>query len=128
VPRVHFLSLMLAITVCGALWFLPFAIAEAVGGGRISPTPANLAAIVFSAIFPAVIGNVFWNRGVAKVGASVAGQFVYLMPVFGAVLAWLFLGERLYLYHIAGIALILTGIWITSRGRRGAVALPGGID
>jgi len=35
--------------------------------------------------------------------------------VFGVVLAWLFLGERLELYHLAGIALILTGIVITSR-------------
>jgi len=35
--------------------------------------------------------------------------------VFGVVLAWLFLGERLMLFHLAGIALILTGIMITSR-------------
>ena len=37
----------------------------------------------------------FWNRGVEQVGANVAGLFVHLMPVFGVVLAWLFLGERL---------------------------------
>jgi len=41
------------------------------------------------------------------------------MPVFGIVLAWLFLGEGLAPFHVAGIALILTGIWLTSRyGRR----------
>ena len=63
-----------------------------------------------------------WNRGVAEVGASVAGLFVHLMPVFGIVLAWLVLGERLLPYHVAGIALILAGIWLTSRqGRRGDV-------
>jgi drug/metabolite transporter (DMT)-like permease len=37
------------------------------------------------------------------------------MPVFGVALAWLFLGERPAPYHAAGIALILCGIWATSR-------------
>ena len=37
------------------------------------------------------------------------------MPVFGTVLAWFFLDEKLRLYHLAGIALILTGIYVTSR-------------
>ena len=49
-----------------------------------------------------------------------AGLFVHLMPVFGVVLAWVFLGERLAPYHVVGIALILTGIGITSRRARGA--------
>jgi drug/metabolite transporter (DMT)-like permease len=74
-----------------------------------------------------VIGYVFWNHGVERVGASVAGLFVYLLPVFGVALAWLFLDERLYLYHVAGIALILTGIWIASRHSR-AVKAPAGLD
>jgi len=37
------------------------------------------------------------------------------MPVFAVLLAWIFLGERLALFHVAGIALILSGIWITTR-------------
>ena len=37
------------------------------------------------------------------------------MPVFGIILASMFLGERLMLYHIVGIALILSGIGLTSR-------------
>ena len=75
-----------------------------------------------------MLAYIFWNRGVEQVGASVAGLFVHLMPVFGVVLAWIFLGERLALFHVAGIALILTGIWITSRlGRRPAPA-PAGTD
>jgi drug/metabolite transporter (DMT)-like permease len=62
-----------------------------------------------------VLAYTFWNRGVEAVGANVAGLFVHLMPVFGVVLAWLFLAERPAPYHAAGIALILCGIWVTSR-------------
>ena len=55
----------------------------------------------------------------AELGANVAGLFVHLMPAFGVLLAWIFLGERLEPYHVTGILLILTGIWLTSRyGRK----------
>ncbi|MEQ1518771.1 MAG: DMT family transporter, partial [Usitatibacteraceae bacterium] len=69
-------------------------------------------------IFPSVIGYVFWNRAVEQVGPSVAGLFMHLMPVFGSVLAWLFLGERLEWFHLVGIALIFAGIFMTTRAAR----------
>lgn len=46
----------------------------------------------------------------AELGANRAGQFLRLMPAFGAVLSMLFLGERLYGFHAVGIALIALGI------------------
>jgi drug/metabolite transporter (DMT)-like permease len=93
-------------------------------GGHVELTVATVAAMLYCGIFPSFVGYVFWNRGVAEVGANVAGIFVHLMPAFGALLAWLFLDERIYLFHIVGIALILAGIALTTRGRR-AVPEPG---
>jgi len=87
-------------------------------GGRVELTPATVGAMLYVGIFPSFVGYVFWNRGVAEVGPNVAGIFVHLMPAFVAVLAWLFLDERLYLFHVVGIALILAGIALTTRGRR----------
>jgi drug/metabolite transporter (DMT)-like permease len=92
--------------------------------GRAEFRPATIAAMLYVGIFPSFVGYVFWNRGVAEVGPTVAGIFVHLMPAFGALLAWLFLDERIYLFHIVGIALILAGIALTTRGRR-AVPEPG---
>jgi drug/metabolite transporter (DMT)-like permease len=49
----------------------------------------------------------------------VAGLFIHLVPAFTIALAWLFLGERLQLYHGAGVALIVLGIYLTTiAGRR----------
>ena len=48
---------------------------------------------------------------------NVAGIFVHLMPAFGSLLAWMFLGESIRLYHLVGISLILAGIALTTRGR-----------
>jgi drug/metabolite transporter (DMT)-like permease len=86
----------------------------------------SFAALIGVAIFSSVLAYVFWNRGVELLGPAVAGLFVHLMPVFGALLAWLFLGERLEPYHLAGMALILTGIAVTSRA--GRPVLPAGTD
>lgn len=86
--------------------------------GRVTFTPATISAMLYVGIFPSFVGYIFWNRGVAEVGSNVAGLFVHLMPAFGSLLAWLFLDERLYLYHLVGIGLILAGIGLTARNRR----------
>ena len=55
------------------------------------------------------------EQGVAVVGPANAGVFLYLMPVFASVLAIIFLGEELHLYHLGGITLIAFGIWQATR-------------
>jgi drug/metabolite transporter (DMT)-like permease len=111
---------MLACCGCvGVMLLAPLAAIEILFlGGHAEFTPATIAAMLYVGIFPSFVGYVFWNRGVAEVGPQVAGIFVHLMPAFGALLAWLFLDERIYLFHIAGIALIVAGIALTTRGRR----------
>jgi drug/metabolite transporter (DMT)-like permease len=86
--------------------------------GHVELTAATVAAMLYVGIFPSFVGYIFWNRGVAEVGPNVAGIFVHLMPAFGALLAWLFLDESIQLFHIVGIALILAGIALTTRGHR----------
>lgn len=103
----------------GVLLLLPLFAAEMIfWDGKIEISPATLGAMLYVGIFPSFVGYIFWNRGVHEVGPNVAGIFVHLMPAFGALLAWLFLGERIRLYHIVGIALILAGVALTSRGHR----------
>ena len=124
----HMLTFLFALIVVGIVCVLPFFIAEFTWGRRMTPSIANFAALAALGLFPSLLGYIFWNRGVEQVGASVAGLFAHLMPVFGVILAWIFLGERLALFHVTGIALILTGIWITSRLGRRPVPVPAGTD
>ena len=107
---------------------LPLFLVELTFGRPMELTAVNVAALASVALFSSVLAYIFWNQGVEAVGASVAGLFVHLMPVFGVVLAWLFLGERLASYHLAGIALILTGIYVTSRYGRRAAPVPAATD
>jgi len=62
------------------------------------------------------------------VGPYVIVRQAIWVGVFGVVLAWVFLGEKLALYHLAGIGLILAGITITSRAGRRGVPVPAATD
>lgn len=116
------LSFLFVLAVIGDLCMLPFWLGEMAFGRAFVWGLEAFAALVAIALFSSILAYLFWNRGVAEVGANVAGLFLHLMPVYGVLLAWVFLDERLAPYHVAGIALILTGIWITSRRRSIPVA------
>jgi drug/metabolite transporter (DMT)-like permease len=64
-----------------------------------------------------VLAYFFWNTAVARVGAERASTFLHLMPLFGAVLAAIFLGESLLWYHYLGALLIFSGLFIASQAR-----------
>ena len=80
--------------------------------------PANLAALGYVALFPSVLAYVIWNRAVAELGANRTGQYIHLMPLFGALLAALLLGEQPGWFHAAGFGLIAGGLWLASGAAR----------
>jgi drug/metabolite transporter (DMT)-like permease len=110
---------LFAITLCGLVMLAPLYAWEMAQGEMVRPTPATLASIAYVGVFASVAAFVAWNAGIRRVGAQIGGQFIHLMPVFSTLLAMLFLGERLHLFHLAGIALIVAGIFFATRGRRG---------
>ena len=114
-PEIHAMSFLTAIAVIGLLALVPAYAWEIASGRLIHPTPAALAGIAYTGIFPAFLGYVFWNRGVAETDPARAGLFLHLMPAFGIVLSFVFLDERPAGYHFIGIVLIFTGIWLNTR-------------
>jgi drug/metabolite transporter (DMT)-like permease len=69
-----------------------------------------LLGVAYIAVFGSVVGFLFWAHGVAALGPSRAGQFVHLMPVFGAALSFAFLGEPLSVAQMVGAVFVLSGI------------------
>jgi drug/metabolite transporter (DMT)-like permease len=113
-PVAHPLSFLVATMGIGSMMILPFYIWEIAQGGRIEGGLPSWLAMAYIAVFPSFIAYLFFNRGIELIGPARAGQSWHLMPVFGSILAVLFLGETFYVYHAIGIAMIGAGILLAS--------------
>lgn len=85
-----------------------------------SPGHGAILGLGYVALFASVLAFTCWNRAVAAVGANMAGASLPLMPLFGTVLAIVFLGEQPRAFHAAGIVAILLGVAFAT----GALTLP----
>jgi drug/metabolite transporter (DMT)-like permease len=81
---------------------------------------AGVAAVLYSAFGSLLLAYAGWSYVVTRLGAARAGVTMHLMPAISVVLAALFLGERPYWYHFAGVALILGGVTLASVRARAA--------
>ena len=106
--------MLAAFTSVGLLALAPAYAWEITQGRQINLTPSALAGIIYTGTLPGFAGYIFYNRAVSEVGASKASLFIHLMPVFGTLLAAVFLDEVPQSYHALGIALIFAGIYLTT--------------
>lgn len=114
-PTVHPMSFLFTIFWIGSIALVPLYIWENMTVARMTISPASLLVIGYVMVFPSIVSYLCYNRGVELVGANRAGLFIHLMPVFGSVMAVLFLGEVFAWYHSAGIVLIAMGIYLATR-------------
>jgi len=113
------LSLLFVTAVVGTVLVLPLYLVETAFVRPAQLTPGSAATVAYLALFASIGAFLCWNRGVAAVGASRAGFTIHLLPLFGTVLAIVFLGEAVRPFHFVGFAAILAGVWLaTGAGRR----------
>jgi len=111
------LTLLGSTVIAGLLIIVPIFVWRMTLGEVGTYSLMNLLGIIYIGLFASVLAFLFWNRGVAEIGPNQAGLFLHLMPVFGAILSTLFLGESLAAYHLIGAALVFTGIALTTLRR-----------
>lgn len=114
-PQIHSLSYMFILAVVSTLVSLPFFVWEHASGNQLRATLLTFAALGYAAIFPSLVANMTWNRGVESIGANRAAAMMHLIAIFSPILAGYFIGERLFGYHFAGFGLILLGVWMAAR-------------
>ncbi|MBV9221516.1 MAG: DMT family transporter [Methylobacteriaceae bacterium] len=112
---------MLAYAAC--LTSLPLLAYEILGGTVIWPTPKGLLILLYVALCPSFLSQVFYLRGIQLIGPARAGLFINLLPVFGALLSVLLVGEPFGSYHALALALVVGGIFVAERmGKRRKIA------
>lgn len=120
-PDIHWISLMIVLTGAAVVSAAPFVGVELAAGSAILPDGHGWVIIAYIAIFPSILAQAFYIRGVELIGANRAGLFINLVPIFGTLLSIVILGEDFHFYHAIALLLTFGGIWLAEMsGRRGA--------
>ena len=106
---------LFAVIIFGLVPLLPFYLAETVMY-RPMPFSWNTVLIVLAlSLLVSVLGMLMWTRGNQMIGPNRAAVYMNLLPLFGALLAVVFLNETIALHHLIGGALIGGGMWLVLR-------------
>ncbi len=114
-PVTHWLSFM---TVTAFFALIAALLAQGLIGGGIRDflsllprtTPRGWLLIFYVMVFPSIIAQMFYARGVEKIGANRASIFINLLPIFGTILSILLVGEQFQMYHLVASVLVISGI------------------
>jgi drug/metabolite transporter (DMT)-like permease len=118
-PAMPGLVFFTAMACVACLVSLPLLTAEWALGYGYMPTWQGWLILLYVAVGPSMISQLFFMRGVDLIGPGRAGVFVNLVPVFSAILGVMILSEPFAWYHGVALALVLGGIWIAERlGKR----------
>jgi drug/metabolite transporter (DMT)-like permease len=104
--------------VVAVVVLFPFVVWEYISGVRATWSPSALAAMLYVGLAPSLLANLLYMFGIARVGPARAGLFIHLVPLYGAIMSIVFLGESLHGYHAVGMAAILAGL-VCSQARDG---------
>jgi drug/metabolite transporter (DMT)-like permease len=113
-PQLGGLPFLFVISLAGVLMLFPAVAIVALQAPARWPAPEEALGVLYMGLMASVVAFIFWNRGVAVVGANAAGFTIHLLPAFGTLLAILFLGESFASFHAAGIATILAGVLLAT--------------
>ena len=79
--------------------------------------------LAYLGICGTALGFSLYYHGIQKIGATRAGVFINLVPLFALLLSWLLLAETIRYSVLAGGLLVLTGVSLTNiAGRRATQA------
>lgn len=87
---------------------------KAMVSGPESVASSAWLAVAFLIVFPTALGQQAWLHGVKGVGPSRAGIFINLIPVSALLLSVMILGDTVDAPKLAGIVLILAGVWLVN--------------
>ena len=111
--RINNLSIILFQNLFGSIYFLPlWLIFESKKFVATPFHPDAMIAIIELSIFASTIAYIFFTYSVRHMGIIKSTMFTNVIPVFTAIFAWFILGDQLTIQKIAGIVVVITGLFI----------------
>lgn len=104
--------------IVGAVAFNAIALAQHLLDGRlryfVSPLPELWVSIIYLGVASSVAAFFLFNYVLSKVPATQGSVFVNMVTVVAIAGGVIFMGEKVFWYHLAGTAAIIIGIWGTN--------------
>ena len=114
-PPVHPFSFLWTTMAISAVVMIPLSSWEYSVGYRMSADWMTILTLAYLTVFGSVLSLLFFNRAIELIGPNRTAPFMNLTPVFGSVMAIVFLSETPQLFHVAGYALVLFGLFFGTR-------------
>ena len=108
-------SLIQLMVSVGILFLIPQYFYEQSIGLEVKFNKAFFLILFYVVIFPAIFAYYCWQKGIEIIGPNRATMFIQLMPLFSAVMAIIIFKENFELYHFAGAAFIVSGIYLSNK-------------
>jgi len=107
--------------VVGTLFLIPTALIERPWASVRLAHASAWGSLAFLVLACTLLAFLWWNFALARVGAGRTAVFSNLVPLFGILLAWILLGERLTTIQLVGGLLSVAGVVACQRrpGRMG---------
>ena len=112
------LSLLQIIISAGLVFLFPAYLIELSLGHKTSIHLPFILILTYVVLFPGLASFIFWIKGISIIGSNRAGIFLHLIPIFSTIMAIIILKEKFMFFHLVGAALIITGIVLSSKGKR----------
>ena len=114
-PEINDVLLMTFFSYVAFIGSLPGLIIEITQYSFFFPTFKGLMILSVIIIFPSLLAQILFMKGVKIVGPALSGLYTNLVPVFTSVLAIIVLDEVFHIYHLISLIIIFLGIYIFDR-------------
>lgn len=111
--RINNLSIIFYQNLIGSVYFFPFWFLFE--KNRVLSTSFDIhsmTAILKLAIFASTVAFIFFSYSVRHLGVTRSNMFVNMVPVFTAIFAWIILNDQPTLQKLAGIVIVIGGLFI----------------
>jgi drug/metabolite transporter (DMT)-like permease len=121
-PKIHWMSFLATTFLFATL--SAFLYETVTGGlpqmlaGYTKVTTTGWMLVIYTGLFPSIISQLFYARGVELIGANRASLFINALPLFGAILSLLILNETLEGFHFIAALFIISGITMAEYAAR----------
>ena len=111
-PKIGALPLLTFFAYVAFLGSLPGLIYETFSNQIILPGLKGCVILGVIIIFPSFLAQIFFMKGVEKIGPARSGLYTNLVPVFSSILAVFYLQENFEFYHFLSLLMIFVGIYL----------------